>query len=271
MNTIIDLSSEKYLTLRANNLDISMWNLFYEEHRQKYLRKRLLAIKLLHEGKSKKEILKSIGCSNRSLSTWISHFLIGGFDQLLQPVIYQQKIKFNREKNRTEQLCQSQLDLELWNRLFYECNSGYLKKRLLAIRYLLYGKSRKEVVELLGCNYKTLSTWIDKFLSGGLLELARPITHQTRSRLSSEKRQELAVILILEKPRDYGIGKELWTSNTVSQLIEIKWGIKLKRTRINEILKEIKESSPIVDKVFELRTGSRGWIKTEVEKKLNSA
>ena len=271
MHTITDLSSEKYLTLCANKLDLSMWHLFYAQHKQKHLRKRLLAIKLLHEGKSKKEILKSLGCSNRSLFTWINHFLIGGFDQLLQPVIYQQRIRFNKEPNRTEQLHQYQLDLELWDRLYCDCNSKYLKKRLLAIRYLLYGKSRKEVVELLGCNYKTLSTWIDKFLLGGLPELAQPITHQTTSRLSPEKRQELAVILILEKPRDYGIEKELWTSNAVSQLIENRWGIQLKRTRINEILKEIKESSPIVDKVFELRTAPRGWVKTEVKKQLDSA
>jgi hypothetical protein len=38
----------------------------------------------------------------------------------------------------------------------------------LAIKYLYEGKTRKEVSDLLDCHYKILSTWIDKFLEGGL-------------------------------------------------------------------------------------------------------
>ena len=65
--------------------------------------------------------------------------------------------------NRTFRLGDRQLDLELWQKLYYKCQQEYLRKRLLAIKYLHEGKARKEVSDLLDCHYKTLSTWIDKF------------------------------------------------------------------------------------------------------------
>ncbi|MBS9771189.1 MAG: helix-turn-helix domain-containing protein [Trichodesmium erythraeum GBRTRLIN201] len=41
----------------------------------------------------------------------------------------------------------------------------------MAIKYLYEGKTRTEVSDLLDCHYQTLSTWIDKFLEGGLKNL----------------------------------------------------------------------------------------------------
>ena len=64
------------------------------------------------------------------------------------------------------------------------CQQEYLRKRLLAIKYLYEGKTRTEVSDLLDCHYKTLSTWIDKFLEGGLKMVVKPITHQVLSRLN---------------------------------------------------------------------------------------
>lgn len=58
-------------------------------------------------------------------------------------------------ENRTVQLSDSQLDWDLWPKLYYKNQKQYLRKRLLAIRYLYEGKSRTEVSELLNCNYKT--------------------------------------------------------------------------------------------------------------------
>ena len=54
----------------------------------------------------------------------------------------------------------------------------------MAIKYLYEGKTRKEVSDLLDCHYKILSTWIDKFLEGGLKNLIQLITHQVSSRLN---------------------------------------------------------------------------------------
>ena len=53
----------------------------------------------------------------------------------------------------------------------------------MAIQYLYEGKTRTEVLDLLDCHYQTLSTWIDKFLEGGLKNLIELITHQVSSEL----------------------------------------------------------------------------------------
>ena len=59
----------------------------------------------------------------------------------------------------------------------------------MAIQYLYEGKTRTEVSDLLDCHYKTLSTWIDKFLEGGLKMVVKPITHQVSSRLNIDQKQ----------------------------------------------------------------------------------
>nr|WP_306422201.1 helix-turn-helix domain-containing protein [Nostoc sp. CHAB 5715] len=87
----------------------------------------------------------------------------------------------------------------MWQKLYYLHQQEYLRQRLLAIKYLYEGKTRTEVSELLNCTYKTLSTWIDKFLEDGLNELVKPIAHQVPSRLNSEQRQELMEDVALRK------------------------------------------------------------------------
>ena len=59
----------------------------------------------------------------------------------------------------------------------------------MAIKYLYEGKTRTEVSDLLDCHYQTLSTWIDKFLEGGLKNLLELITHQVSSRLNIKQNQ----------------------------------------------------------------------------------
>lgn len=141
--------------------------------------------------------------------------------------------------NRTFQLECQELDLELWRKTYYKYQKEYQRQRLLAIKYLYEGKTRSEVSELLNCTYKTLSNWIDKFLQGGLDELVKPITHQVKSRLSEEQKQELKRMLLEEKPTDYGIDKQIWTGEVMSVVIKSRWDIELKTTRIYEILKEL--------------------------------
>lgn len=140
--------------------------------------------------------------------------------------------------NRTFQLNERQLDLELWQKLYYKHQQEYLRKRLLAIKYLYEG-SRTEVSALVNCTYKTLSTWIDKFLEGGLNELVQPITHQVSSRLNAEQRQELKIMLLEQKPTDYGIDRNIWTGGIIISVIESRWGVKWQTTRIYEILSEL--------------------------------
>lgn len=134
------------------------------------------------------------------------------------------------------------LDLDLWEKMYYKYQKDYVRKILLAIKYLYEGKNRTEVSEIIGCNYKTLSSWIDKFLEGALDELVKAIAHKVPSRLNSEQRLKLKRMLLEQKPTDYGIDRNIWTGKIISSVIEFSWGIKLKTTRIYEILDELKLS-----------------------------
>lgn len=68
--------------------------------------------------------------------------------------------------SRSEKLREIPPDWELWQKLYYKHPQAYLRQRLLAIKYLWEGKTRLEVTQILGCNYKSLTKWIDNFLEG---------------------------------------------------------------------------------------------------------
>ncbi len=166
----------KYLLSRAyeifvGELDLKLWNKLYIQSDKCFLKKRLLAIKYLHEGKSQKEILILLNCSNRELLKWIDRYLMYGLEELIYPSDLGQQ-------NRTDILSEIEVDWGFWQYLYDSCALDYQKKRLLAIQHLYEGISREKTCKLIGCTYKTLSGWIDKFISGGLEELIEPITHE---------------------------------------------------------------------------------------------
>ncbi|WP_029638074.1 winged helix-turn-helix domain-containing protein [[Scytonema hofmanni] UTEX B 1581] len=141
--------------------------------------------------------------------------------------------------NRTFRLEVCQLDLDLWQKLYYLHQKEYQRQRLWAIKYLYEGQSREEVTQLVNCSYKTLSNWIDKFISGGLSELLKPIKHQVKTRLSREQKQELKRMILEQKPIKYGIDRNIWTGEILSNVIKYRWNIELKSARIYEILAEL--------------------------------
>ena len=138
--------------------------------------------------------------------------------------------------SRTKRFYQIAPNWELWQKLYYKHQQAYLRQRLLAMKYLWEGKTRPEVAQLVGCSYATLTEWLDKFLEGGLEKLTEPITHQVPSRLNLEQQLELKKMLLEQKPTDYGIDRYIWTGKIISAVIQQRWGIELKNSRIYEII-----------------------------------
>jgi len=72
-------------------------------------------------------------------------------------------------KSRSKKLREIPPDWDLWQKLYYKHPQdykhpqAYLRQRLLAIKYLWEGKIRPEVTQILGCSYKSLTKWMDKF------------------------------------------------------------------------------------------------------------
>ncbi|MEG4574613.1 IS630 family transposase [Microcoleus sp. N3A4] len=144
-------------------------------------------------------------------------------------------------KTRTEQFLEIGLDLEEWQRLYYKNQQDYIRKRLIAIKYLYTGYSRLQVCQFIDCSYNTLASWIDKFIEGGLERLVEPIKHKNAPQhLSQENKQELRKIILEQSPKEHGIDRNFWTGEIIAQIIQHKWNISLKDSRIYEILKELK-------------------------------
>jgi transposase len=99
------------------------------------------------------------------------------------------------------------------------------------------------VSEQLGCRYDTLTSWIDKYLDSGLSGLVAPIQHHKPSRLTPEQQQQLKTMVLTQRPTDYGYDRVLWTGAILSVVIEQRFEVPLKDSRIYELLSELGLSS----------------------------
>lgn len=97
--------------------------------------------------------------------------------------------------NRTQALKQKPFDEQQWHKLYYRYQQQYLRNRLDAMRLLMQGHTRSQVCQQLGCTYDTLTSWMDKYLQGGLEQLVSAITHNKPARLTLEQQQLLKAMV----------------------------------------------------------------------------
>ncbi|MBW4608133.1 MAG: winged helix-turn-helix domain-containing protein [Hassallia sp. WJT32-NPBG1] len=53
------------------------------------------------------------------------------------------------------------------------------------------------------------------------------------------QKEELKEMLLSSKPTDYGIDRNIWTGKIICNVIQQKWGVELKDSRVYEILDEL--------------------------------
>lgn len=94
-------------------------------------------------------------------------------------------------------------------------------------------------MEIVGCVEQTLTTWIDIYLEQGLTGLTVAIRHQKPQKLNAEQKQQLKVMLLEQNPTDYGIDRYIWTGKIIADVINSKWNVELKDSRIYQILDEM--------------------------------
>jgi transposase len=141
--------------------------------------------------------------------------------------------------NRTQALQEKPLDTDQWQKLYYRYQQQYIRKRLDAIKLLKQGNSRFQVCQEVGCSYDTLTSWIDKYSSEGLKGLLRVITHHKPGRLNREQQQQIKAMVLEQRPTDYGIDRQMWTGAILSEVIAQRWQVRLKDSRIYELLAEL--------------------------------
>ena len=141
--------------------------------------------------------------------------------------------------NREEQIKAIRFDTEEWEKLFCKYQQEYIRKRLKAIKYLHEGQTRQEVMAKIDCARKSLIIWIDMYCEGGLKALATPMKSHRKQKLGKEEKGELKKMLLEKKPTDYGIDRQIWTGKSIIEVVNQRWNIQLKDSRIYDILKEI--------------------------------
>lgn len=138
--------------------------------------------------------------------------------------------------NRTHAFREKPFDADEWQKFYYRNQQHYIRQRLTAIKLLYEGQSRTQVSEQVGCRYDTLTRWMDKYLDDGLQGLVQPIRHQKPSRLSPEEQQQLKEMVLTQRPTDYGIDRNMWTGAILAVVIEQRFEVQLKDSRIYELL-----------------------------------
>lgn len=141
--------------------------------------------------------------------------------------------------NRTQAVQNKAWDGDEWQKFYYRHQQQYIRHRLEAIKLLHQGNNRTQVGEQVGCSYDTLTSWITKYLNGGLSELVRPLRHQKPSRLSVEQQQQLKAMVLTQRPTDYGIERQMWTGAILCEVIAQRFEVQLKDSRIYELLNEL--------------------------------
>ena len=141
--------------------------------------------------------------------------------------------------NRTHAFRDKPFDVDEWQKFYYRNQQHYIRQRLTAIKLLHEGLSRTQVSEQVGCCYGTLTHWMEQYLNGGLQGLVQPIRHQKPSRLTPEQQLQLKDMVLTQHPRDYGIDRNMWTGAILSVVIEQRFEVQLKDSRIYELLSEL--------------------------------
>lgn len=132
-------------------------------------------------------------------------------------------------------------DRELWQKLYYKHQKSYQRTKLEAIKLIWDNFKLVDVRLRLGCAENTLNGWIDAYLSGGfkLLLMPKKSGKSGTGQLDDKKKRLLKYIILYKKPSDYPdyeLVGYVWTLEILGVFLLKKWNVKLKKSRIHEIL-----------------------------------
>ena len=113
MNRSAQLSGKKF--------EEQEWQKLFNQHQQQYIRTRLEAIKWLHDGKTRQEVMARLGCARQSLITWIDLYYQKGLIGLVTPTKSKRVQRLSdREKEEIKKMLLEQkptdysIDRQIW-------------------------------------------------------------------------------------------------------------------------------------------------------------
>ena len=84
--------------LKNKGLNEEEWQKSWNKYQQQYIRKRLQAIKCLHEGQSRKEVIVKVGCARESIATWLDMYDEEGLKGLTELVKRKKSQSLSKEQ-----------------------------------------------------------------------------------------------------------------------------------------------------------------------------
>ena len=113
------------------------------------------------------------------------------------------------------------------------------KKRLNALQMLISGLSKQEITKRLKLGKNTLTKWVKKVNENGIEDLKEKAG---RGRVGVLDINQLNMIdeSLKKKPQELGLLGNKWTGKNLSLYIEKEFKVKLRKSRVYEILQKYK-------------------------------
>ena len=135
--------------------DTDEWQKLYYRHQQQYIRHRLEAVKLLHQGNRRSQVCEQVGCSYDTLTSWIDQYLKGGLSELVRAIRHQKPSRLSAEQQeqlKTMVLTQRPSDYGIERQMW----TGAILTEVIFQRFEVQLKDSRiyEVLEELGLSYQ---------------------------------------------------------------------------------------------------------------------
>jgi transposase len=104
---------------------------------------------------------------------------------------------------RNKALAAKGFDEAQWQKYYHRHQQEYIRRRLKAIRLYYSSVKREQIAKELQITYKTLSGYLDLYLSAGLQGLVSPIVKPRLQSLNQAQQDKLADMILHESPQDY--------------------------------------------------------------------
>jgi len=141
--------------LRNKAFHADEWQKLYYCNQQQYIRQRLTAIKLLHEGYSRAQVSEQIGCRYDTLTSWLDKYLDSGLNGIVNPIRHLKPSRLTPEQQ--QQLKEMVLRQRPTN-YGYERNlwTGAILSEVIAQRFEVQLKDSRiyELLSELGLSYQ---------------------------------------------------------------------------------------------------------------------
>ncbi|MDZ7933428.1 MAG: IS630 family transposase [Emticicia sp.] len=116
------------------HFDLLCWQKCFNHHQQEYIRRRLRAIRMYSEGKSRQQILQSLSISPKTLSGYLDLYISGGLEGLTVPIVKPRL----QALNKVQQVKTKRDDFERISRNIFKKRSIWTLALLVSVLKDLY-------------------------------------------------------------------------------------------------------------------------------------